>query len=1354
MNKLKPNRGLLRLAAMWLMAMLAIVGAGAQSIEDNDGVITYAGFNSGDNDGSDYKIEYLTIDAYHHRNLFNGDNSYCWRCMSGGKSVPPGETDACYWVDFNADEPIQVASYVLTSSNDIQNHWWYEPKAWVLKGKLNENDSWSTIATVTNSHMSSQNSYDYNYALDAPGTYKFFRFMVSEVAAFDEAVELGELRLRNKIILPKPTGLSALQSYEGGVISTTLGWEAEGEATSWQICIDDNPDEDDYINVTSNSYSPTSLEPECTHFFKVRSLSEYGQSDWSYNCFFVPVENQAFSVYDGSGTSQFAPIFGSFTQYSSMTKSQFIIPSDKLQLPSTDCYISRLVFYAQESDVDWGTARFKVYVGETTDKTYFSSGDDFVNNNLTNVFEGALVVENHAMHVFFDIPYQYQGGNLVIGFYQTDVGNGSHTTWYGNEVHNYNQFPTHYNYSGSSANSEFIPRTTIVYSATPPSILRPYDLSYTLTQGDGTVATLSWTERSDATSWEICLDDGEDNLILLTDQNPYELTGLIPETNYTVKVRSVKGQERSRWSEAVTFKPTDNCWLTVNEGTDINETIPIKGRAHYSSVISTSQFIIPYPFSALSSPITDCYINRLAFYANDIAYDWGDAEFEVYLGRTNIIKFSQNDPSLIDWEDFTKVYTGSLSVSGYIMEITFDTPYHYEGGNLLIGVKQTKDGEPVASHWLGDNQSAHTAISGYSYRTDQSPYLSHVDFLPKTTISYTLEDPRAIKIPKDLNVIYTGGNSANVSWYSSETDWDIMVNGEVTEHVTSPYTLTNLAYAMDYEVKVRSRRDSDGTISVWTEPVSFSTALAADSCLIDFYLTDARGDGWTGNAIKVVDVQTEREIATVANDSETSAGEEQWIVVYVPKKRNFRLEWVKGENPEDCSWRVLDLNGDEISSCDAGDASSFESGYEIVVASTDCTVSTWKKPTNLTVHPYLSMAEISWTENSNPAATSWILAYKTIDDTYFTHEKWVSDNPYTLTGLEPNTTYIVKVRPYSGDDSVAKWSKEVTFTMYDEYMIPENLSAEIDENEHKATLTWSGNSAQYVVRYRKVYNFFEDFKNGIPSTWTTIDADGDGHNWYLYTYDADPVNEEPDEELMNLGPNFLASESYSDDDGTLEPDNWLITPLISLQGTMKVKLRSFSDDYPEYFAIYLSTSGRNESDFTVVLVPKTETYGAFDEYTYNFDLSSYSGAVGYIAIRHFDSTDQIMLLVNKFGLYETNEWSTITVDSPQVLIEDLSANSLYEFKVQGFSEDLPDGTESSEACQFFSYYGETNPIIKGDVNGDGVLNVEDVTALVNIIQGRDKPEYNYNYNAADVNSDGKYNVEDVTLLINKIQGRY
>ena len=56
--------------------------------------------------------------------------------------------------------------------------------------------------------------------------------------------------------------------------------------------------------------------------------------------------------------------------------------------------------------------------------------------------------------------------------------------------------------------------------------------------------------------------------------------------------------------------------------------------------------------------------------------------------------------------------------------------------------------------------------------------------------------------------------------------------------------------------------------------------------------------------------------------------------------------------------------------------------------------------------------------------------------------------------------------------------------------------------------------------------------------------------------------------------------------------------------------------------------------------------------------------------------------------------------------------------------------------------------LTGDVNGDGKVNVSDVSALINMIMGITP----MNQTLADVNGDGKVNVSDVSALINIILG--
>ena len=60
-------------------------------------------------------------------------------------------------------------------------------------------------------------------------------------------------------------------------------------------------------------------------------------------------------------------------------------------------------------------------------------------------------------------------------------------------------------------------------------------------------------------------------------------------------------------------------------------------------------------------------------------------------------------------------------------------------------------------------------------------------------------------------------------------------------------------------------------------------------------------------------------------------------------------------------------------------------------------------------------------------------------------------------------------------------------------------------------------------------------------------------------------------------------------------------------------------------------------------------------------------------------------------------------------------------------------------------------IIKGDTNNDGLVNMTDVTFLINIILGKEVEEYAMEN--ADVNADGYINMGDVTKTIDIILGK-
>ncbi len=222
---------------------------------------------------------------------------------------------------------------------------------------------------------------------------------------------------------------------------------------------------------------------------------------------------------------------------------------------------------------------------------------------------------------------------------------------------------------------------------------------------------------------------------------------------------------------------------------------------------------------------------------------------------------------------------------------------------------------------------------------------------------------------------------------------------------------------------------------------------------------------------------------------------------------------------------------------------------------------------------------------------------------------------------------------------------------------PVDLTA-TDITSNSAMLNWTGFQDEYDVRYRTKPLFFEDFEHGLPSGWTTIDNDGDGYNWHHYSNNV--------YNYAHSGTHLMGSASWQE--GTaLTPDNWLVTPLLQLQGTMKVWLSANSSAYQdEHFAIYLSTTGNNVSDFTTVLVPETVTSSEYVCYT--ADLSAYAGQQGYIAIRHFNCTDMDRLRLDDFGIYDdlnADEWELALSTNNQLLIGNLEPDTEYEWQVRG-----------------------------------------------------------------------------------------
>ena len=200
---------------------------------------------------------------------------------------------------------------------------------------------------------------------------------------------------------------------------------------------------------------------------------------------------------------------------------------------------------------------------------------------------------------------------------------------------------------------------------------------------------------------------------------------------------------------------------TTGNGITTNNVVPING-SNVGNNYSKSQFIIP---AAELAAMAGGDITVMTFYAQQASLTWyGSTYFEVYVKEVTNNTIS----ALEDWSTLTSVYSGGLGIGSYMMTIPFNTPFKYNGGNLLVGIRQTdRDNSSSQSRWYGETVTG-ASMGGYhnnatSYSGNgQQWHVSQQNFIPKTTFTYLPG-----YTPTNVTVNSVTYESANISWTGS-----------------------------------------------------------------------------------------------------------------------------------------------------------------------------------------------------------------------------------------------------------------------------------------------------------------------------------------------------------------------------------------------------------------------------------------------------------------------------------------------------------------------------------------------------------------------------------------------------------
>lgn len=174
--------------------------------------------------------------------------------------------------------------------------------------------------------------------------------------------------------------------------------------------------------------------------------------------------------------------------------------------------------------------------------------------------------------------------------------------------------------------------------------------------------------------------------------------------------------------------------LTVNDGAATNTYVPLYGTYADKVGRGNSQFIIP---AADMEDMDGGTINQMIFYY-DGTPTWSSNNnpvFNVYLKEVDYTVFDSK--AFVDWED--EVFDGAIVLDGGKVTLTLNTPYNYNGGNLLVGFKEKTAGGYVTVNWLGKSTTTNCAVNNNSGATSYS----YAKFLPKTTFAYTPGTPKA-----------------------------------------------------------------------------------------------------------------------------------------------------------------------------------------------------------------------------------------------------------------------------------------------------------------------------------------------------------------------------------------------------------------------------------------------------------------------------------------------------------------------------------------------------------------------------------------------------------------------------------
>ncbi len=506
--------------------------------------------------------------------------------------------------------------------------------------------------------------------------------------------------------------------------------------------------------------------------------------------------------------------------------------------------------------------------------------------------------------------------------------------------------------------------------------------------------------------------------------------------------------------------------LTVYDGEATNGNVPVYG--FYADAFNKAEMIMSADdLSAMAGGS----INGMTWYLSSPAADVWGGNFQVYLAEVIDATFT----TFLGVDNATLVWEGPLDGTGSTIELEFTSGYTYSGGNLFIAVYQTAKGTYKSASFAGSAVTS-ASISNYSYSSLDAITTGTVrDFLPKTTFTYTPGSGSYCARPTNVEIT-RDGTTATVTWEGEAIDYNIDVNGTVTNNIISPYTF-EVELSTTYSVLVQANCE-DGLQSNWSNPVTLTTPDCLNGHVIEYTLNDSYGDGWNGNAIQVVEACGNIVATLTIENGSSNSGTLSLCGEY------YEFVWVKGMYSNETSW-TFTVNGTEAFS-GTGNTNMATGDVLYTLGAESCARPDNLAASNVTNHS----ATLTWTgaEGQN----NWEIKYNAGADfdpetegTLVEDEFGITTPDYTFNKtLEASTHYYVYVRANCGDENYSCWvGADFTTGIAN----PSPTVTTVDEiTPISAVLRWTAPAGDFLESYDICYSMTQ----GQPTEESEIQYTG------------------------------------------------------------------------------------------------------------------------------------------------------------------------------------------------------------------------------------------------------------------------